>query len=210
MQFTGTIQSWQDDRGFGFIEPAAQGGQAVFVHIKSFTSLSGRPQVGQRVTFEVELNAQGKKRAKNVAVVSAATASAVQRQRQRRAANSPAQWGTASLFALPAFLLVYLAVAVIWRVPGWVAALYAGASVVCALVYAIDKSAAVAGRWRVSESTLHTLSLVGGWPGALVAQQVLRHKSNKASFRSAFWGTVVVNVAAFVVIHSPLVAGWQI
>lgn len=210
MQFTGTIQSWQDDRGFGFIEPT-QGGQAVFVHIKSFTSRGGgRPQVGQRVTFEVELNAQGKKRAKNVAVVSAATptkssTSAV--PRQRRAANSPAQWGTASLFALPAFLLVYLAVAVIWRVPGWVAALYAGASVVCALVYAIDKSAAVAGRWRVSESTLHTLSLVGGWPGALVAQQVLRHKSNKAAFRAVFWVTVVANVAGFVAVHSPLAAG---
>jgi uncharacterized membrane protein YsdA (DUF1294 family)/cold shock CspA family protein len=210
MPFTGTIQSWQDDRGFGFIEPT-QGGQKIFVHIKSFTSRDGiRPQVGQRVTFDVELNAQGKKRAKNVALVRAATASAVQRQRQRRAADFPAQWGTASLFSLPAFLLVYLAVAVIWRVPGWVAALYAGASVVCALVYAIDKSAAVAGRWRVSESTLHTLSLMGGWPGALVAQEVLRHKSNKASFRSAFWGTVVANVAGFVTIHSPLAAGWRV
>lgn len=172
-------------------------------------SANGRPQVGQRVTFEVELNAQGKKRAKNVAVVSAAAATSAV-PRQRRAANSPAQWGTASLFALPAFLLVYLAVAVIWRVPGWVAALYAGASVVCALVYAIDKSAAVAGRWRVSESTLHTLSLVGGWPGALVAQQVLRHKSNKAAFRAVFWATVVANVVGFVAIHSPLAAGWRV
>ena len=208
MPFTGTIQSWQDDRGFGFIEPT-QGGQAVFVHIKSFSSLGGsRPQVGQRVTFEVELNHQGKKRAKNVTLVRTATKSVL--PKQRRGADSPAQWGTASLFALPAFLLVYAAVAVIWRVPGWVAALYVGASVVCALVYAIDKSAAKAGRWRVSESTLHTLSLVGGWPGALVAQQVLRHKSNKASFRSAFWGTVVVNVAGFVAIHSPLAAGWRV
>jgi uncharacterized membrane protein YsdA (DUF1294 family)/cold shock CspA family protein len=208
MRFEGTIQSWQDDRGFGFIQPT-QGGQEIFVHIKSFTSRGGsRPQVGQRVTFEVELNAQGKKRAKNVALVRAATASAV--QRQRRAAESPAQWGTASLFALPAFLLVYLAVAVIWRVPGWVAAVYVGASVVCALVYAIDKSAAVAGRWRVSESTLHTLSLVGGWPGALVAQQVLRHKSNKATFRAVFWVTVVANVAGFVFIHSPWGAGWRV
>lgn len=208
MPFTGTIQSWQDDRGFGFIEPA-QGGQAVFVHIKSFTSRGGsRPQVGQRVTFEVELNHQGKKRAKNVALVRAATASAA--PKKRRASDSPAQWGTASLFALPAFLLVYLAVAVIWGVPGWVAALYAGASVVCALVYAIDKSAAKAGRWRVSESTLHTLSLVGGWPGALVAQQVLRHKSNKATFRAAFWATVVANVAGFVFIHSPWGAGWRV
>jgi uncharacterized membrane protein YsdA (DUF1294 family) len=62
----------------------------------------------------------------------------------------------------------------------------------------------------VSESTLHTLSLVGGWPGALVAQQVLRHKSNKATFRTAFWGTVVANVAGFVFIHSPWGAGWRV
>lgn len=209
MRFTGTIQSWQDDRGFGFIEPA-QGGQPIFVHIKSFTSRGGgRPQVGQRVTFEVELNAQGKKRAKNVAVVSATNATPAA-PRQAQSAHTPAQWGTASLFALPAFLLVYAAVAIFWRVPGWVAVLYAGASVVCALVYAIDKSAAVAGRWRVSENTLHTLSLVGGWPGALVAQQVLRHKSNKAAFRAVFWATVVANVAGFVVIHSPLAAGWRV
>jgi ABC-type lipoprotein export system ATPase subunit len=58
------------------------------------------------------------------------------------------------------------------------------------------------------KSTL--LNILGGWPGALVAQQVLRHKSNKASFRSAFWGTVVVNVAGFVAIHSPLAASWRV
>jgi len=143
-----------------------------------------------------------------VAVASAVKVSAA--PNKRRAANSPAQWGTASLFALPAFLLVYVVVAAMWGVPGWVAALYAGASVVCALVYAIDKSAAKAGRWRVQESTLHTLSLVGEWPGALVAQQVLRHKSSKATFRAAFWATVVANVAGFVFIHSPWGAGWRV
>jgi len=43
-------------------------------------------------------------------------------------------------------------------------------------------------------------------PGAIVAQQVLRHKSSKASFRFAFWGSVAVNVVAFVVMNSPLIA----
>jgi uncharacterized membrane protein YsdA (DUF1294 family) len=66
------------------------------------------------------------------------------------------------------------------------------------VAYALDKSAAVAGRWRVSEQSLLLLGLAGGWPGGLVAQQLLRHKSSKSSFRNAFWGTVVVNVAAFV------------
>lgn len=67
MPFTGAIQSGPDDLWVGFIAPA-QGGRAIFVHIKSFTSRSGgRPQVSHRVTFEVELNAQGKKQAKNAA-----------------------------------------------------------------------------------------------------------------------------------------------
>lgn len=60
-------------------------------------------------------------------------------------------------------------------------------------IYALDKSAARRGRWRISESTLHGLSLAGGWPGALLAQQMLRHKSSKREFRRVFWVTVVVN-----------------
>jgi uncharacterized membrane protein YsdA (DUF1294 family) len=78
------------------------------------------------------------------------------------------------------------------------------ASVVCFLAYAADKSAAVAGRWRVAESTLIFLGLAGGWPGAIVAQQVLRHKSTKVAFRSVFWGSVMLNVCVFVGVNTPL------
>ena len=198
MRFNGSVKSWNDDRGFGFIE-ADQGGQEVFVHIKAFPARAGRPRLDQRVTFEIELNREEKKRAMNVEVVRSRGSSAI------RPTNHPAQWGTASLFAIPAFMLVYLLVALAWRVPNWFAALYVGASVVCFAAYAADKSAAVVGRWRVAESTLLFLGLAGGWPGAIVAQQVLRHKSSKASFRSAFWGTVVCNVVAFVALNSPAV-----
>lgn len=78
----------------------------------------------------------------------------------------------------------------------WLLAVYAIASVACFVAYALDKSAARAGRWRIPESTLLMLGLCCGWPGAIVAQQSLRHKSVKASFRMKFWGTVAVNVAA--------------
>lgn len=73
--------------------------------------------------------------------------------------------------------------------------LYFGASGITFLVYALDKSAARRDRWRTRESTLHLLSLIGGWPGALAAQQLLRHKSAKPSFQAVFWLTVAVNVA---------------
>lgn len=51
---------------------------------------------------------------------------------------------------------------------------------------------------RTQESTLHGLSLIGGWPGALIAQQSLRHKTRKEEFRFVFWLTVVINIGVFV------------
>ena len=75
-------------------------------------------------------------------------------------------------------------------------AIYLITSIITFLVYAQDKSAAKHNRWRTKESTLHTLALTGGWPGALLAQKILRHKSSKAAFQRVFWVTVVVNVGA--------------
>lgn len=199
MRIEGTVKTWNDDRGFGFIEPL-HGGQEIFVHIKAFTSRAGRPELGQRVTFEVEMAPDGKKRAKQVEVVRVKRPS-IQARRARN--DHPAQWGTTTLFAIPAFLVLFVIADLLWKVPGWAAGLYLGASAVCFIVYAVDKSAAAAEGWRVSEKTLLGLGLVGGWPGAIVAQQVLRHKSNKASFRATFWATVVANVLGFLVLSSP-------
>ena len=100
-------------------------------------------------------------------------------------------------------VLGYLVVNALWPIPLWVAGIYLVASIVCFIVYAVDKSAAGAARRRVSERTLLTLGIVGGWPGAIIAQQTLRHKTQKASFRKAFWGTVVVNVLVFAVFATP-------
>ncbi len=88
------------------------------------------------------------------------------------------------LFALPVFVFLYLAVTVLWRPPAAFAVIYFAASLAAFLAYAFDKSAAKGGRWRTSEGTLHLLALAGGWPGALLAQQFLRHKSAKASFNA--------------------------
>jgi uncharacterized membrane protein YsdA (DUF1294 family) len=73
---------------------------------------------------------------------------------------------------------------------------YLAASVATVLAYGVDKSAAERKRWRVKESTLHMLALVGGWPGALIAQRLFRHKSRKPSFQAGFRVTVVLNCLA--------------
>ena len=69
--------------------------------------------------------------------------------------------------------------------------------VVTFFVYAKDKRAAIHGNWRVPEKTLHIFSVAGGWLGALIAQDKLRHKTQKQPFRAIYWSTVVINVAAF-------------
>jgi uncharacterized membrane protein YsdA (DUF1294 family) len=80
---------------------------------------------------------------------------------------------------------------------------YAVISLTMYIVYAIDKRAAQKGRWRIPEAHLHLLALLGGWPGALIAQQTLRHKTVKRSFRFVFWITVMLNVAGLVWLLTP-------
>lgn len=65
MRFEGTLSKWNDDRGFGFIMPT-QGGQEIFVHISKFPKDGIRPKLGEALTFEIETDANGKKRAKNL------------------------------------------------------------------------------------------------------------------------------------------------
>jgi len=103
----------------------------------------------------------------------------------------------ASVVALVAFGLAYALVALVRGTAWWVDALYLGASVLCLVVYGIDKLAARGGHDRVPEAMLLSLGIVGGWPGAIVAQQVFRHKTVKRSFRVLFWLSVAANVAVF-------------
>lgn len=196
MRFEGTLTSWNDERGFGYIE-STQGGEPIFVHVSAWPNSSGRPQLNQRVTFEVEVGPKGR-RARSVELIRARRSPAPTRS------VGPAQWGTATLFAIPAFLAIYAVAAVLWKPPAWVAGVYIIASVITFAAYAIDKSSAKRGTWRTPESTLHLLALIGGWPGALLAQQFLRHKSTKQEFRQAFWVTAALNVALILVLVSPM------
>lgn len=90
-----------------------------------------------------------------------------------------------------------------WGMSPWIVAPYALASVVCFAMYLADKAAARAGRWRTSENLLLMAGLACGWPGAVLAQTLLRHKSSKPSFRARFWVTVVCNVALCAWLLSP-------
>jgi uncharacterized membrane protein YsdA (DUF1294 family)/cold shock CspA family protein len=189
MRHQGRITKWKDEQGFGFITPM-DGGEQVFVHIKSFSSQQRRPVGNETVTYEISSDERGRTRAEHVEFIGAGPA-------------IPTRGGT-GLFGLPVFFLMFVAASVFaGQLPFVVFGLYVVASAVTFLAYAHDKSAARKDQWRISESTLHVLSLIGGWPGAFVAQKLLRHKSKKQSFRIVFWTTVVVNCIGLAWLFSP-------
>ena len=199
MSFIGIVNEWNDERGFGFIRPEA-GGQDIFVHIRSFEGQTARPAVGQRVSFEVETGIDGKKRAKRVLPARFAA-----RYKPERQVESP-KFDAVGLLVIGLFAALYWFATTFWRIPHVVGTLYLAASVVCFAAYARDKSAAKTRRWRTPEGTLLMLGFLGGWPGAILAQQLFRHKSTKASFQAKFWASVIVNAAGFIAFASPLLA----
>jgi len=190
MRSKGKIASWNDDKGYGFIAPR-DGGSQVFIHIKAFSNRNRRPEVKDVVTYAVTKDKQGRTRA-----VNAMLAGDKLTQKPKRNGATPAV-----LFSLVFLTVVGISV-LATGLPTFVLIAYLVVSVVTFIAYAIDKSAAQNGRWRTPEATLHVLSLAGGWPGALIAQQTLRHKSKKASFRFVYWATVILNCAAFVWLHT--------
>ena len=209
-RFSGTLSSWNDDRGFGFVSPLGTG-RRVFVHISAFPAGSARPLVGDTLSFGIE-SSDGKDRAtavsssRPVRFVAGGGSRASDRHTPPRAPRPKAAPALPSYLMLAAFAALYLGVWSEWRIPIWVHALYLGASVITFVVYAVDKRAAGTSRRRVPENTLHLLELAGGWPGAIVAQQTLRHKTAKRSFRVAFWAAVAVNILLFVALVTPLLA----
>src|SRR5688500_2202111 len=101
-------------------------------------------------------------------------------------------WRAAVAIAALAGVATGWAGAVIWR---WLALGYAVLSFSACLSYRGAKAAAQAGRRRTRASTLHSIDLLGGWPGGLLAQDRLRHKTRKARFQLVFWTTVALNCA---------------
>lgn len=95
-------------------------------------------------------------------------------------------------------------------VPAPTLTLYLVLSAVTFALYALDKAAARQGARRTPERTLHLLSLAGGWPGALIAQHRLRHKSKKRPFRNIFVVTVALNCVALAWLFTPVgQAAWR-
>ena len=190
MKSQGKLTTWNDDRGFGFITPQ-QGGERIFVHIKAFADRAHRPVVGDVIAYAPATDSKGRPRAQRASIASKA-----------KAGRSPRRSLLPYLVAI-LFLTLVAALTFAAALPTSVLAIYLLSSLLTLAAYALDKKAAKADAQRTPEARLHLLALIGGWPGALIAQQALRHKTRKQPFRKVFWITVLINGGALVWLMTP-------
>ncbi len=176
----GRISDWKDVEGYGFIT-AEGGGEEVFAHISGFIGSQRRPRLKDRVSFEQSRDPKGRVRASNIEIAGGGSLSA----------------GFAGAILLSLMFFVFLIISILDRqLPLVILLIYLLLSVVSVYLYRGDKRAAKTSRPRVPESSLHWLAILGGWPGAFVAQQALRHKTAKWSFQWRFWACVTANLLA--------------
>ena len=154
------------------------------MHIKEFERQGRRPVTGDLIAYAVQRDAKGRLNATGVRFgVVRAKPDPVRRGRFPRK--------VVAVLALAALVTGWL----LHKLPIEILFVYVVLSGIAVFLYAFDKSAAGHGRWRTKESTLHLVALLGGWPGALLAQGLFRHKSKKVEFQIGFWLTVLVNCA---------------
>ncbi|MDQ7017129.1 MAG: DUF1294 domain-containing protein [Gammaproteobacteria bacterium] len=192
MRQKGKIISWNEDKGFGFIDPSL-GGEKIFIHIKAFKNRNRRPEVNTLITYALSSDKTGRPRAIQAQFFADRVLNT----------NSRTQRGRWPIMVFYLFFMTIGVSVFLEKIPLLLFGIYVLMSLLAFALYAKDKSAAKRGAWRTAESTLHAVELVGGWPGALMAQYTLRHKSKKQSFLGVFWFMVLINISALVWLFTP-------
>ncbi|BDT67932.1 hypothetical protein os1_21110 [Comamonadaceae bacterium OS-1] len=195
MKKKGKIHHWNTSRGMGSIR-SSQTGYDVLFRIKDYRG-STLPREGETVWFDEVSSVHTKPHAIGVSTVSGNADVHSTRPRHYIGRRSNAR-----PFVLLLFLWVVLGVWGVWsyRLPVWLVAAVLAVNLLTVLAYAKGLQTARNRSWRTPEPVLHLLSLLGGWPGAGLAQAVMRYRSQKPSFGTLYWCTVGLHLA--------LLLGW--
>lgn len=208
-ELRGTLKTWDDEKGYGFISPDEGYGE-VFLHISAVRG-GRRPSVGDPLLFIASMDRKGRQRAEHARPEgsSAFDERSIRRKlksvddpepRPRRQARPERRPG--SIAYLPMKIAVFVLVCLL-PVLGLVMMMrmgqfiplfaYLALSALAVFLFYDDKRRAYKKQRRTPEASLHLVELLGGWPGSLVAQQLFRHKTRKLSYQAMCWLVVLMH-----------------
>lgn len=202
MRDQGRLVEWFDDKGYGFIQPSDPAKDRVFLHIKDFAKQGPRPIIGCALDYTVILDERGRYKAQQVMYLKA---SQTKTSQKKKSSNDQQKNQLQPMQIVCVVYILFLVAFTLGGLLNGVVLLFI--SIINAMTYwfyAQDKEAAQLGNRRVPENTLHLLSFLGGWPAAWLAQQKLRHKTQKQPFRQIYFCTIAFNIILIIWLISPL------
>ena len=202
MRDQGRLVEWFDDKGYGFIQPNDASKDRVFLHIKDFTRQGPRPIVGCALEYTVLLDGDGRFRAQQVMYLKASQTQKILPKPKN--VNGQQQKLKPMQIACIAYILALAVFTILEMLSGMVLLFISITNALTYWLYAQDKEAALLGNRRIPEQSLHILSFLGGWPTAWLAQERLRHKTQKQPFRKIYFCTIALNILLILWLISPL------
>lgn len=202
MRDQGRLVEWFDEKGYGFIQPNDTSKDRVFLHIKDFARQGPRPIVGCALEYTVLLDGEGRFRAQQVMYLKASQTQKILPKPKN--VNEQAQKLKPMQIACVGYILALAVFTISGLLSGMVLLFISIINALTYWMYAQDKEAALLGKRRVPEQTLHILSFLGGWPTAWLVQEKLRHKTQKQPFRKIYFCTIALNILLILWLISPL------
>ena len=193
-KLNGYVKKWHDKKNFGYI--VTETNNIYFFHVADFKP-PRKPVIGDKVIFNVSKDNQGRTKAEHIQEFSFVKNKHDQKnlnQKQFKNGQYINLFQCIAFYALLIFLVFTKKLNLLFIF--W----YVALSIITYILYAKDKKAALNGSWRVSELTLHILSLLGGWVGAMFAQTYLNHKSTKSEFQTNYYFTVIINIGLLILL----------
>ena len=203
MRKAGELVQWNNKGGYGFVRDET--GRDYYVHISKMND-GERPRLGDRLSFTVAQGRKGRPSAIAISITSGRPAPAEAKPRLQRAPVEPSSDRLLGLRVAAATMMTLLIMlAITWGHAGiGLAIAYMVMGLASILLYRFDKLYALQGRWRVSETNLHSVDLCFGIIGGLVAQEFYRHKTIKPRFVTTTWAIALLHTLGLLA----LALGW--
>jgi len=197
--YEGIIKSWEVDEGVGLIQPYG-GGNDITIHISDLKNSQYKPKRGDTICFKVIADKDGTLKAYDAFIY-------VPEKKQQQPQNKPVikkttkkskskenQFGLFCKYVIASLPFIFSVDLIIQKMIILPFFVYAMMSLLTFFVYAIDETKAHKRKWRTPENIFHWLEFLGGWPGALMTQHVIRHKNRERSYQLILWLTVIVHL----------------